>query len=139
MAAQTGYAAIPLVIQRMDQAMNHHDLRLLADCLDPNYRSERPCRRGVWVGRDKAVKSWSTIFHRIPNFQAHLIRCADNGESIWTEWHWSGDQINGVRFEVQGVIIVGVEHDCITWGRLYMEPVKLSREELPTLAGASRR
>jgi hypothetical protein len=40
------------------------------------------------------------------------------------EWHWHGTHVDGSKFAMRGVIVVGMEDGRIAWGRLYMEPVE---------------
>jgi hypothetical protein len=40
--------------------------------------------------------------------------------AAWCEWRWQGTRLDGGRFDVQGVVIYGIEDGRIVRGRLYM-------------------
>ncbi|CAN5862300.1 hypothetical protein BH23GEM7_BH23GEM7_20470 [soil metagenome] len=112
-------------IQRLQAAMNEHDLEAFLACFDPEYRSEQPAHPDrAFGGVEQVRKNWSKIFGGIPDFRAELLRHTVDGDTHWAEWRWFGTQPDGVRMELRGVTLFGVEQDRIAWGRLYMEPVK---------------
>jgi hypothetical protein len=59
----------------------------------------------------------------VPDFQAELLRSAQQGDTGWAEWHWHGTGTDGTRLDMCGVTIFGVGEDRIGWGRLYLEDV----------------
>ncbi len=116
-----------LVIERLQKAMNNHDLEAFVECFNPDYQSEQPVhpdRR--FRGREQVRKNWSAFFGSIRDFQTRLLRSAGGDDAMWTEWHWYGTQPDGTRFDMRGVIIFGIQNDRIIWGRLYMEPLQES-------------
>jgi hypothetical protein len=40
------------------------------------------------------------------------------------EWRWQGTHEDGSQFGMRGVIVTGIQHGLIAWGRLYMEPIE---------------
>lgn len=112
------------VLYRLHAAQNRHDLEALVACFAPNFQSEQPVHPGLaFVGRDQVRKNWRVIFDSIPDLQSELLRSAFEGNTVWTEWRWSGTRSNGAIHDLRGVIVLGVESDHIVWARLYMEPV----------------
>lgn len=114
------------VIERMQKALNHHDLKAFLECFDPNYRSEQPAHpnRG-FGGKEQVRKNWSGMFESFPDFEAQLLRHVDDGGVVWSEWHWTATGLN-----MAGVIIFGMEEDRIVWGRLYVEPVEENGQDI---------
>jgi ketosteroid isomerase-like protein len=112
-----------VVIERLQQAQNAHDLEALLACFAPNFQGNHPRHpeRG-FQGIEDARKNWSTMFHTIPDFHSELLRSAVEGDTAWAEWHWFGTHRHGSQFGMRGVIIFGIQADQIEWARLYMEP-----------------
>ena len=112
-------------MQRVQQAINNHDLDALADCFDANYESDFPAHPDrAFVGRTQMRKNWRQIFGAVPDIQAHLIRSAVEGETIWNEWEWKGTRPDGKQFLQRGVTIQGITDGRIQWARLYLEMVE---------------
>ena len=61
----------------------------------------------------------------MPDFTAELVLSTVAGEGIEVgEWRWRGTYTDGSPFGMQGVIVAGVQHHEIAWGRLYMELIE---------------
>jgi hypothetical protein len=76
------------VLARLRDAQNGHDLDAFVACFDPAYRSEQPVHPDrAFVGREQARKNWAEVFAGVPDFQAELLRLADEGDTGWAEWH----------------------------------------------------
>ena len=113
----------------MDQllaAMNAHDLDAFVACFAPDYDSRQPAHPSrAFRGSDQVRKNWESVFAGVPDFRAELVMSATTGDGVEVgEWHWQGTHTDGSRFGMQGVIVTGVQHNRITWGRLYMEPIE---------------
>ncbi len=123
-------------MERLLQAMNQHDLGALLACLDPEYRSEQPAHpnRG-FDGREQVEKNWAALFGGMPDFQAELLATAVEGETAWTEWHWTGTRSDGTGLDVRGVTLFGIEDGRIVSGRLYMEEVEEAGEDIDATVG----
>src|SRR5919112_4501490 len=127
-----------MVIERMAEALNRHDLHAFLGCFGPNYRSEQPAHpnRG-FGGKEQVRKNWSGMFESFPDFEAELLRHGSDGEVVWSEWHWSA---TGLR--MVGVIVMAVKEDRISWARLYMEPVEGAGQDIDeamrTITGGDR-
>ena len=132
-----------VVIERLQQAQNEHDLEALLACFAPNFQGEHPRHPDrVFQGIEHVRKNWSIIFQDIPDFHAELLRSAVVGDTAWTEWHYFGTRRNGLQLDLRGVVISGIEADRIKWSRLYMEPVQASdrgwsKSLLPTVIAAA--
>jgi ketosteroid isomerase-like protein len=115
------------VIKRLQAAQNQQDLEAFLECIDPDYQSEQPVHPDkAFRGREQVRKNWSTIFNGVPNFRSEILHTITDGDTEWTEWHWSGTHAHGKPFEMRGVTIFGVRDNRIVRGRLYMEPVEQS-------------
>ena len=113
------------VLERLRDAQNHHDLDTFVACFDPQYRSEQPVHPDrAFVGPEQARQNWAEVFAGVADFQAELLRSADEGDTQWAEWHWQGTRTVGTRMDMRGVTIFGVRDDRIIWGRLYLEDVE---------------
>jgi limonene-1,2-epoxide hydrolase len=113
------------VVERMHNAMNQHDLEAFLACFDPGYRSEQPAHpnRG-FGGREQVEKNWSALFEGVPDFHAKLLATATEGDTLWSEWHWTGTRANEAPLDIRGVTLFGIEKGRIVSGRLYMEEVE---------------
>jgi hypothetical protein len=115
------------VIERLNNAMNAHDLDAFVGCFDTGYDSEQPAHPDrKFKGNEQVRKNWSGIFGGIPDFKSELLRSVVAGDTVWSEWQWHGKRTDNSPFAMRGVIIFGIGNDRIAWGRLYMEPVEIS-------------
>lgn len=112
------------ILERAVHAMNSHDLDALVACFHPEYESIQPVHpRRSFRGREHVVQNWEWVFDRFPDFHAELVDCLIDDRTAWTEWRWTGTDIDGEEVEVRGVMILMVAGDMIRSGRLYLEPV----------------
>lgn len=117
--------SMPDVIDRLVAAMNAHDLDGASGLIDVNYRSEQPAHPGrAFVGRAQMRANWEAMFAGIPDFRAEVRRSVRDGNSVWSEWRWSGIRSDGQIFEMSGVTIFEIAADRIVAGRLYLEEVE---------------
>ena len=112
-------------VDRLHAAMNEHDLEAFLACLDSNYRSEQPVHptRG-FGGREQVEKNWSSLFEGVPDFHARLLATAPEGDTVWSEWHWTGTRANEAPLDMRGVTLFEIKNGRIVSGRLYMEEVE---------------
>lgn len=128
------------VIERIQQAINRHDLEALAECFDPDYRSEFPAHPDrAFGGHEQMRANWGRTFNTVPDIEAMVVRTATDGDTVWVEWEWSGTCVDGSPFLQRGVTIHGVRGNRTEWVRLYMEPVQQSGPGIgESRQGASR-
>jgi SnoaL-like domain len=124
--AREGGYLMASAVERLRNAINQHDLQALLECIDEGYRSEQPAHpnRG-FGGKEQVRKNWSALFESFPDFKVELIRYTLEGETAWSEWHWSATGLN-----MAGVTLFGVRKERIVWGRLYMEEVEEQGEDI---------
>jgi ketosteroid isomerase-like protein len=113
------------VVERLHRAVNQHDLDEFVACFHPDYRSEQPVHpnRG-FGGREQVRTNWMALFEGIPDFHAELLATATEGDTVWSEWHWTGTRANQAPLDIRGVTLFGIEAGRIVSGRLYMEEVE---------------
>lgn len=118
------------LLERFHSAMNRHNLDAFLACFASDYNSNQPIHPDrAFEGIDQVRNNWTSIFEDMPDFQGDLLRTADNGDTIWTEWDWHGTWRDGTPFHVVAAIIFGVYGDRFAWGRLYMDPVETSGQD----------
>lgn len=119
----TGEAA--LVVERLNVAMNAHDIDAFVACFDEDYVSEQPAHPDrAFRGRDQVRRNWSAIFESVTDFRSELVRAAAAGDTVWSEWRWQGTHSDGTPLDMAGVIVCGVRDGRMAWARLYVEPVE---------------
>jgi ketosteroid isomerase-like protein len=117
------------VILRLADAASRHDLGELVECFAPEYLSEQPNHPDrTFRGREQVGKNWGSLFESMPDLRLELCATSVDGDTGWTEWHWTGTQLDGQAFDWHGVIILGVHQDHIAWMRLYMEPTDMTAQ-----------
>lgn len=116
-----------LVAERLDRAMNAHDLDAFVDCFDPDYDSEQPAHPDrAFHGREQVRQNWSAIFRGVPDFRSELIRAVASDGTEWSEWRWRGTQSDGRPLDMAGVIVAGTDGGRMLWAHLYVESVERS-------------
>jgi hypothetical protein len=124
MTTQLG-AGPAAIVQRLRQATNDHDLDALAGCFAVNYRNETPAHpERSFAGRDQVRKNWTQIFAAVPDVHAEVLRCVEDGDTVWSEWEHRGTRPDGSAHVMRGVVIFGVEGGLASWARFYLEPVQ---------------
>ena len=120
-----GRAGPGAVVERLNAAMNAHDLEAFLACFQDDYESEQPAHPDrAFRGREQVRRNWSAVFDGVPDFRAELLRSAADGDTVWSEWHWQGTQAGGTLLDMVGVFVCGIREGRISWARLYMEPVE---------------
>lgn len=113
------------VAERLNAALNAHDLEAFLACFDEDYASEQPAHPDrAFQGREQVRTNWSAVFEGVPDFRSELLRAAVDGEIVWSEWRWRGTQSDGAPLDMAGVMVCGVRDGRMAWARLYMEPVE---------------
>jgi SnoaL-like domain len=106
-------------VERLNAAMNAHDLELFLACFHDYYESAQPAHPDrAFHGREQVQSNWSAIFEGVPDFGSELLRSTADGGTIWSEWHWRGTQSDGSPLDMVGVIVCGVSEGRISWARV---------------------
>ena len=114
-----------LVAERLNEAMNAHDIDAFVECFDEQYDSEQPAHPDrAFRGREQVRLNWSSIFASVKDFSSELVRADAVGDTEWSEWRWRGTQSDGTPLDMAGVIVAGVRDGRLQWARLYVEPVE---------------
>jgi predicted SnoaL-like aldol condensation-catalyzing enzyme len=122
--AQT-HSSPKVVLERMIQALNRHDLDAMVAFFDPDYRSEQPFHpERNFVGQ-AGVRNWSFLFKTIPDIQVEILGKVEEGDTVWAELHYHGTQTDGKKYMVRGVVLFGIQADQISWTRLYINPIQV--------------
>ena len=64
------------------------------------------------------------MFEGIPDFHAELIATATDGDTLWSEWRWTGNRADAAPLDMRGVTLFRIEDGRVVSGRLYMEEVE---------------
>lgn len=112
-------------IERLQQAMNDHDLEAMTDCFQPDYQSTFPAHPSrAFRGHESMRMNWTGIFAGVPDLETTLLTAVVDGDTVWAEWSWQGNKRDGTPFAMAGITLQGVQDGRIAWARLYMEPVE---------------
>jgi ketosteroid isomerase-like protein len=112
------------VVARLSDAVNAHDLDAVTGCFAADYRNETPSHpERSFTGAAQVRKNWAQIFGAIPDLHAEVVRCATDGDTVWTEWEHRGTRPDGSPHLLRGVVVFGTAAELITWARFYLEPV----------------
>lgn len=114
-----------VVLARLEQALNAHDLEALVGCFDEQVVSEQPVHPSrSFRGRAQIEKNWSQLLAAFPDLAATLVRSVVDGCVVWAEWDWRARRSDGGKTDMRGVTLLGLDGDRISWVRFYMEPVE---------------
>ena len=113
------------MLQRLQDAVDAHDLDALVDCFDPDYRNETPAHPGrSFQGREQVRENWSRLFAGLSDLKATVSRTAlGDADDVWSEWELRGTRPDGHVSAQRGVIVFGVHGGRAAWARFYLEPV----------------
>jgi hypothetical protein len=119
------------VLERLTEAQNSHDADRFASYFTPDYHSDQPAHPGrTFSGSAQVLENWSSVFAGVPDFRAELLASCRDGDVEWGEVYWRGHHADGSRFAMRGVIIATIRDNRIAAGRLYVEPVEESGEDI---------
>lgn len=115
------------LLQKLQKAMNQHNLEAFLECFSPDYSSTQPLHPDrAFQGKDQVRKNWTTIFNDITDFRSELLSYGVCERNTWTEWEWFGTKPDGSLLHLRGIIIFSIGYKGIDFARLYMEPVEQS-------------
>ena len=119
------------MLERLTEAQNAHDAAGFAECFADDYHSEQPAHPGrAFTGRAQVLENWTGVFAGVPDFRARVVASCRDGEVEWGEVEWLGNHIDGSAFAARGVLILTIRDDLVADGRLYVEPVEGSDEDI---------
>jgi hypothetical protein len=113
------------LLERMHTTLNTRDLTNLLHLLQVDYEQIYPTQpERDTTGLEPARESWERLFERYSDFRADLLRQAIEGNTIWSEWRFSGGERQENPLNMGGVIIFGVEEGLIAWSRFYITDIR---------------
>ncbi|HEV8402811.1 MAG TPA: nuclear transport factor 2 family protein [Candidatus Limnocylindrales bacterium] len=113
-------------VGRLRDAMNEHDLEALVAVFDPDVVSQTPAHpQRTFRGAGQVRRNWEQIFAAVPDLHAQLLDSAVHGDTVWSEWDWSGTRRDGSVHRMRGVTIQQVDDGRAVAVRFYMEPVEV--------------
>jgi ketosteroid isomerase-like protein len=120
--AQTSSATV--VIDRLLEATNRHDLDGIAGCFAAEFVNETPLHPArSFQGREQVRRNWEQILTGVPDLRAAIVARAADDDTVWTEWEMDGTRRDGARRLMRGVMVFKVTDDAISRVRFYLEPV----------------
>lgn len=116
---------------RLMSAWNAHDVQQLVALFADDYVSDQPAHPGrAFTGRSQVLANWTGVFDGVPDFTAELLAVAIDRDAEWAEWDWRGRYRDNSIFAMRGVTVLVIRDDLIAQGRLYMEPVDVTTEDI---------
>jgi ketosteroid isomerase-like protein len=113
-------------VGRLRDAMNEHDLEALVAVFDPDVVSQTPAHpQRTFQGAEQVRRNWQQIFAAVPDLHAELLDAATRGDTVWSEWDWTGTRRDGSAHRMRGVTIQQVDDGRAVGVRFYMEPVEV--------------
>ena len=62
-------------MERLNAALNAHDLEAFLACFQDDYESEQPAHPDrAFRGREQVRSNWSAVFDGVPDFRSELLR-----------------------------------------------------------------
>jgi ketosteroid isomerase-like protein len=113
------------VLERMQRAMNAHDLEALVGCFAVDYHCDIPLHPSrSFTGQEHVRRNWSGLFAHVTDLEARVVRSTRDGDEVWSEWEMAGTATGGSRCLARGVAILGINGARVTWARFYLDPVE---------------
>ena len=127
MPGKAASSAATVIIERLLEATNQHDLDGISACFALDFVNETPLHPArSFRGREQVRRNWEQILGGVRDLRAQIVNQAPAGDSVWTEWEMSGTRRDGSRHLMRGVMLFEVAGDFITRVRFYLEPVEES-------------
>ena len=113
------------VIRQMVERTNAHDLEGMAALMHKDYQSEQPFHpaRG-FGGRAQMKANWGAILAGVPDLRAEVPASVQDGDVVWSEWHWWGTTEQGQPFDLRAITQFTVRDGLVVRGRLFAELVE---------------
>ncbi len=127
---------LPQALHALREAINSHDPERIAGCFTDDYVAEVPQRPAEgFIGSGQVAANWTKILAGLPDLQAEILRHAQNGDELWSEWEYRGTAPTGATVVLRGPVILTTRDGRIAWARFYPAPVTTDG---PTHTTASR-
>src|SRR5450756_79957 len=115
---------LPQALSALREAINSHVPERIAGCFTDDYVAERPLRPAEgFIGSDQVAANWTKILAGLPDLQAEILRHAQNGDELWSEWEMRGTAPTGATVVLRGPVILTTRDGRIAWARFYPDPV----------------
>jgi ketosteroid isomerase-like protein len=115
---------LPQALHALREAINSHVPERIAGCFTDDYVAERPLRPAEgFVGSDQVTVSWTKILAGLPDVRAEVLRHAQNGDELWSEWEYRGTAPTGAAVVLRGPVVLTTRDGRIAWARFYPDPV----------------
>ena len=118
-----------VVLERLIDAVNRHDLDALVGQFAEDVRSDTPAHPArSFVGRAQVRQNWAQILGSIRDLEARLVTSATSarpsgGTTEWAEIAFDGHRPDGAPWRMRGVTVNDVVDERIVALRFYLEPV----------------
>ena len=115
---------LPQALQSLRDAINSHVPERIADCFTEDYVAERPLRPAEgFIGSGEVAANWTKILTGLPDLHVEILRHAQNGDELWSEWEYRGTAPTGATVLLRGPVILTTRDERIAWARFYPDPV----------------
>jgi hypothetical protein len=122
-----------VVVHRLRDATNSHDIEAIVACFASDYRNETPTHPARnFVGNEQVRRNWTQILAAIPDVSTKIVASATSGDTAWTEWEHRGTRPDGTAHLMRGVIIFTVVGELIASARFFLEPVEAAGGDVDT-------
>ncbi len=117
-------SAATVVIDRLLEATNRHDLDAITGCFASDFVNETPLHPArSFRGREQVRRNWELILAGVPDLRAEIVARSTEADTVWTEWEMDGTRRDGARHLMRGVMVFNIADDAIRGVRFYLEPV----------------
>lgn len=115
---------LPQALRALCEAINSHVPERIAACFTDDYVAERPLRPAEgFIGSGQVAANWTKILAGLPDLQAEILRHAQNGDELWSEWEYRGTAPTGATVVLRGPVVLTTRDGRIAWTRFYPDPV----------------
>lgn len=118
---------VPEALEALRVAINSHVPERIAGCFTDDYVAERPLKpHEGFIGSDHVAANWRKILAGLPDLQAEILRHAQNGDELWSEWEMRGTAPTGATVVLRGPVVLTTRDGRIAWARFYPDPVTMN-------------
>lgn len=115
---------VPEALEALRVAINSHVPERIAGCFTDDYMAELPHRpHDGFVSNEHVAANWTKILAGLPDLEAEILRHAQNGDELWSEWEMLGTAPTGATVVLRGPVVLTTRDGRIAWARFYLNPV----------------